>query len=68
MNTDILVDNLRNQRNLRAKYSCHADDADNADYLDDNKDNRNNNFSIATVISRCPSNPNMLFVEKPSFN
>ena len=33
MNTDILVDNLRNQRNLRAKYSCHADDADDADFL-----------------------------------
>ena len=24
---------LRNQRDLRAKYSCHADDADNADFL-----------------------------------
>ena len=37
MNTDILVDILRNQRNLRAKYSCHADDADDADYLDENQ-------------------------------
>ena len=34
---DILVDNQRNQRNLRAKYSCHADDADDADYLDENQ-------------------------------
>ena len=43
---------------------------DNRIFLEDNKDNRNNNnnFSIATVISRCPGNPNMLFVEKPSFN
>ena len=33
MNTDLLVDNQRNQRDLRAKYSCHADVADNADFL-----------------------------------
>ena len=33
MNTDILVDNLRNQRDLRASSFCPTDDADNADFL-----------------------------------
>ena len=32
MNTDILVDNQRNQRNLRENSFCHADDADDADF------------------------------------
>ena len=33
MITDILIENLRNQRNLRENSFCHADDADNADFV-----------------------------------
>ena len=36
MNTDILVDNLRNPLNQR-EIIFHADDADDADYLDENQ-------------------------------